>query len=164
MAGSDMKIGYKQERAITALLSKGTVEQAAIASGIGTRTLYRWLKVPEFKDELRRARRDVFSQAMDRLQQGSLAAANTLLKTMVGPDTPEAVRIRAADTVLNHARKSIETEDIAARVSALERATEASNTSPAEIECSVQHTLVAKVERLESRRIELHLKPAPNDL
>jgi len=45
---------------------------------------------------------------------------------MVDPDTPPATKVRAADSILNHSAKAIEIEDIEARVSELERATESS--------------------------------------
>jgi hypothetical protein len=71
----------------------------------------------------REARRAAYSQSIARLQQGASAAATTLLKTMIDPDTPASVHIRAAECILNHATKAIEIEDIEARVSALEAAT-----------------------------------------
>jgi len=60
-------------------------------------------------------------QAVARLQQGASAAATTLLKTMIDPNTPASVRVRAAECVMNQATKAIEIEDIEARVAALER-------------------------------------------
>ena len=62
---------------------------------------------------------------MARLQQGTSAAATTLLKTLVDPGTPASVKVRAAEAIFNHAAKAIEMEDIDARVSELERAAEA---------------------------------------
>jgi hypothetical protein len=56
------------------------------------------------------------------LQQATSAAASTLLKVMVDPSTPASTRVRAAESVLTHAAKSIEIEDIEARVTALEQA------------------------------------------
>ena len=55
------------------------------------------------------------------VQQGASAAATTLLKTMIDPATPASVRVRAAECVMNQATKAIETEDIEARVAALEK-------------------------------------------
>jgi hypothetical protein len=126
MAGHGSKIGRKQEDAIAALLTQRNVEEAARAAGISVRTLLRWLKLPEFQDAYRQARRDAFGQATARLQQGTSAAATTLLKVMIDPSVPASVRVRAADSVLNHASKAIEIEDIEARLSELERASEAS--------------------------------------
>ena len=116
------KFGRKKEQAITALLTQRNIEEAAKTAGIGANTLLRWLKVPEFQSAYREARRSVFSQAVARLQQGTSAAATTLLKTMIDPNTPASVKVRAAEAIFNHAAKAIEIEDIEARVSALEAA------------------------------------------
>jgi hypothetical protein len=122
MARSGVKFGRKQEEAIAALLTQRNVEEAARAAGIGTRTLLRWLKIPEFQSAYRQARREAFGQAVARLQKGTSAAATTLLKTMIDPGTPASVKVRAAEAIFNHAAKSIEIEDIEARVAALEQA------------------------------------------
>src|SRR5260370_41508656 len=60
MAGHGEKFGRKKEDAIAALLSQPSVEQAARVAGVGTRTLVRWLQVPEFKAAYHKARRDAF--------------------------------------------------------------------------------------------------------
>jgi len=126
MAARGSILGRKQEEAIAALLTQRNVEEAARSAGIGVRTLLRWLKLPEFQNAYRQARRETFSQSIARLQQGTSAAATTLLKVMIDPSAPASVRVRAADSVLNHASKAIEIEDIEARLSELERASEAS--------------------------------------
>ena len=54
------------------------------------------------------------------------AAVSTLGKIMVDANAPAASRVRAADSVLDHAAKAIEIEDIEVRVSDLERAAEQS--------------------------------------
>jgi len=41
---------------------------------------------------------------------------------MVDPNTPALTKVRAVDSVLDHSAKSIEIEDIEARVTALEEA------------------------------------------
>ena len=94
--------------------------------GVGTATLLRWQKLPEFQVAYRQARKNAYSQSIARLQQGTSAAATTLLKTMIDPGTPASVRVRAAEAIFNHAAKAIEVEDIEARVTALERVAEAS--------------------------------------
>ena len=50
----------------------------------------------------------------------------TLLKVMVDSNTPASTKVRAADSVLSHTAKAIELDDIEARLSELERASEAS--------------------------------------
>ena len=99
------------------------MEEAARTAGVAVRTLIRWMKLPEFQKAYREARRTAFSQSIARLQQGTSAAATTLLKTMIDPATPASVKVRAAEAIFNHAAKAIEIEDIEARVAALEAAT-----------------------------------------
>src|SRR5215471_2921379 len=118
------KFGRKKEEAIAALLTQRNIEDAAKHIDISANTLLRWLKVPEFAAAYRQARRAAFSQSIARLQQATSAAVSTLLKVMVDPSTPAATKVRAADSVLGHAARGIEIEDIEARVSE-ERAAEA---------------------------------------
>ena len=99
MVGHGTKFGRKQEEAIAALLTQRTIEEAARATGIGTKTLLRWLKTTEFQNAYRKARRDAYGQAVARLQQACSAAVSTLLKIMVDPNAPAASRVRAADCV-----------------------------------------------------------------
>ena len=126
MAGHGAKFGRKKDEAIAALLSQRNVEEAARVAGVGTRTLLRWLQIPEFQIAYREARRGAFGQSVARLQQASSAAASTLLKIMLDQNAPASTRVRAADSVLDHAAKAIELEDIEARLSELERAANAS--------------------------------------
>ena len=96
-------------------------------AGIATRTLLRWLLMPEFAAAYRDARRAAYSQSIARLQQASAAAVTTLLKVMVDPATPASSRVRAADCTLNHAARAIEIEDLGVRVTELERAADGSD-------------------------------------
>ena len=124
MAGPGSKFTRKREEAIAALLTQRNIEEAAKSIGIGTQTMLRWLKIPEFQTAYREARRAAFRQSIARLQQASTAAVSTLLKIMVDPNAPASTRVRAADSVLDHAKQAIEIEDIDVRVAELERAAE----------------------------------------
>ena len=127
MTQSRDTLGAKKEAAILALLTARSIEEAARVAIVPPRTLYRWLKEREFDAAYRRAKRAAFGQAVARLQQGTSAAATTLLKTMIDQNTPAAVKVRAAEAIFNHAAKAIEIEDIDARVAELERAAQTSN-------------------------------------
>jgi transposase-like protein len=124
MGGHGSKFGRKKEEAIAALLTQRNMEEAARAAGIGTQTLFRWLKIPEFQGAYREARRAVVSQSTARLQQASSAAVSTLLKIMVDAGAPASARVRAADHVLERAKQGIENEDLEVRLAALEQAAE----------------------------------------
>ena len=124
MSGSRGKLGRKQEEAILALLTQRSVDEAARIAKVVPRTLYRWMKDPDFNAAYREAKRAAFSQSIARLHQMSSAAVSTLGKVMVDANTPASTKVRAADSILNHTTKAIEIEDIAARVAALEEATQ----------------------------------------
>ncbi len=126
MKGHGAKFERKKEQAIAALLSHRTTEEAAAAVGIGISTLLRWLKEPEFRTAYLQARREAVSQAVARMQQATGAAGVTILKLMTDPNSPAAVRLRAAESVFGLAVKGIEIEDIETRLSELERAAELS--------------------------------------
>ena len=79
------------------------------------------------------------SQAVAPLQQGTLAAATTLLKTMSDPSTPASVKVRAAEAIFNHAAKAVEIGDVEARVAELERAADASKGTPDEAKPAAAH-------------------------
>ena len=115
-------LGRKKEAAILALLSQRNFEEAARATRIGVRTLYRWLHEPEFAAAYREAKRNAFAHAIARLQQLSSAAVTTLGKAMLDPQTPPATKVRAAHAILDHTSKAIELEEIEARLAELEQA------------------------------------------
>lgn len=124
MTGHGSKFSRKKEEAIAALLTQRNVEEAARVVGISTPALYRWMKDPAFDAAYRGARRAAFGQSIARLQQGSSAAATTMLRIMVDSGAPASARLRAADYVLSHAKHGVEIEDIDLRVAALEQAAE----------------------------------------
>jgi len=126
MTGHGAKLGRKQEEAIAALLTNRSIEDAARAINVAPKTLLRWMKLPEFLTDYREARRAAYGQSIARMQQATSAAVQTLFKIMVDTNTPASTRVRAADSVINHATKAIEIEDIDVRVAALEQAAELS--------------------------------------
>jgi hypothetical protein len=112
-----------QHKAIGALLNEPSIRKATESAGMKERTLYHWLKSPDFADEYRAARREATSQAIARIQQFSAHAAGTLVQLMA-PGNRAVVRLTAASKVLDLAIKSVEIDDLAARLEALERAHE----------------------------------------
>ncbi len=105
-----------------ALLQQPTLEKAAAAAGISSTTAWRLSLTAEFQQELHKARRKVFGQSLARMQYGSSAAVSVILHLMADPKTPVVSRLRAADSVLNHAAKATEMNDLIARVEVLEHA------------------------------------------
>ena len=125
MKGHGSKFGRKKEAAIAALLVERSQAEAARVAGIDLSTLKRWMQLPEFIQEYRRARWEVVEQAYARVQQNTPAAGLVLLKLMVDPATPASGRIRAALGIFALAREALDL-DIETRVAALEQAAESS--------------------------------------
>jgi len=108
----------KEEGAILALLREPTVGAAAKACGVSESTLWRWLQEPEFQKKYRAARRQVLDQAINRLQQVTGEAVETLQRNMTcGKPSAE---VRAAFTVIDQAMKSSTMTDLEDRIKALE--------------------------------------------
>lgn len=128
MKGHGSKFGRKKEAAIAALLAAKNQAEAARVVGIDLSTLKRWLRLPEFIEEYRRARWEVVEQAYALVQQYTPAAASVLLKLMIDPATPASGRIRAALGTFGLAREALDL-DIETRVAELERTISAANRS-----------------------------------
>ena len=128
MPGHGGKIGRKMEQAVGALLTAKSLEEAAKLVGVSPKTLQRWQRLPEFDRLLRESRRTAFRQSLIRLQQASVPAVTTLMRVMVDAAAPLSVKARCAYYILEQTRRDIETEDIDARLSALERAADESKT------------------------------------
>ena len=120
--GHGSKFGRK-EAAIAALLTQKDLE-AAGAVGIDLKTLKRWMRIPEFIADWRRARWELVEHACARGQQNSGAATAVRLKLMADPVTPAPSRIRAALGIIDISRDALDL-DIETRVAELERAAEA---------------------------------------
>ncbi len=110
----------RQEKAVIALINETTVAAASRASGIGERTLHRWLKEANFNKCYRRARREAFNMSIAMTQRYAAVAVNNLAKIMNDPSSNNTARVTAAVALLRYGRESIELDDLAARVDQLE--------------------------------------------
>jgi hypothetical protein len=124
------KLTTKQEAAITALLTATSISNAAAKVGVNEKTIRRWLADPAFDAEYRAARRQAVGQAVALLQQLSSAAVVVIARIMADPQAPAGVKLRAAVSVLELAIKSVELEDLEARLAALEACYEKRETPP----------------------------------
>jgi predicted site-specific integrase-resolvase len=114
------KRSRKRDLAILALLEHATREQAAKAAGINPATLNRWMQDPEFQKAHLKARREVFGQAMGRLQQGANTAVDSLFGIMNDTAASVGGRVQAAKCVLELSRKSLDQDDLRIQVEELQ--------------------------------------------
>lgn len=113
----------KQEKVLAALLSSPSLERAASSLGIAPVTLWRHMQDATFKAAYQDARREVVSHAVTRLQQACSGAVGVLLTVAADRDAPAGARVSAARAILDTAFRAMETEDLAARIEALEAVT-----------------------------------------
>lgn len=109
-----------RDAAVAALLTHPTHAAAAAAAGIGLSTLTRWLQDPAFAAAVREARRRTLEQALGTLSAATAEAVETL-RACLGAEG-EAVRVRAAVAILEHALRGGEVSDLEERIAALEAA------------------------------------------
>jgi hypothetical protein len=105
-----LKRASRRERLLSAMLEHPTLKKAAASIGISYVTAWRVIKTPEFQAEYRQARRNAVLLANARLQLGADAAAATLVNIMLDTNVPPAIRVRAAQDVLERAGKTLRYE------------------------------------------------------
>jgi hypothetical protein len=121
MKGSGQKYEQKKEGAISALLQEPSIEKAAKKAGISESTLLRWLKLDEFKEEYRTAKKELVNLAISQLQQSAGKAVKVLLEIAEDDESPSSSRVSAAKTILEISIKAVELEDIEKRIEELEK-------------------------------------------
>ena len=100
-------------------MTSRTIEEAAAKAGIAESTGRRWLQDPDFVKQFRRTRQEVMKQVVARVQRASAEAVDTLCQIQASSDS-DASRVSAARTILEHAFRALEIEELDARISALE--------------------------------------------
>ncbi len=91
-----------QLRIAAALASGSTVVRAALDAAVHRTTIHKWLQTSkEFLEAVKQARDHYDALIADQLNELSVVALETLRQLLTNPDTPPAVRLRAALAVLN---------------------------------------------------------------
>ena len=121
-----MDVKPKQARAIAALLDpqNRTNDAAAVAAGVGKRTLQDWLSSdPDFQAALTEAQSAMIGEATRRLTALTALAVDALAECL-GPYTNEKTAMTAAVAVLDRVLKFKELADFEQRLAALEASRE----------------------------------------
>lgn len=109
----------RQQRAIAAILTARSLPDAALVANISLRTLRRWFNDSAFRAALLEAEGSAIDQATRRLLTLQAPAIEVLESTMAEGVNP-AVRLRAAQSVLDYLLKLRELRNVEERLSALE--------------------------------------------
>ena len=116
-----VSLSPRQHRAILALLTQPTVAAAAMSSGVGQSTLYKWLGEPPFRQALAQAEGEAGAAAGRRLAVLAETALDTVADVMADPTTPAPVRVRAAEVILSNLLKYREIVGFEGRLTDLEK-------------------------------------------
>lgn len=112
----------KKQKALLAMLTQPTKEKAAAVAGITSKTLRSYLSDPEFQAEYKRAFAELVEEATRQAQQAIAPALSTLKEIMEDADIAPAARVQACRTALEYAIRLTDQNDLAERLTALERA------------------------------------------
>lgn len=111
----------RQHKALRALLSENTVAKAAVASGVGESTLYKWLADAPFRAALAQAEGEAVAAAARKLVSMAELALDTVATLMADPRAPAAVRLRGAEVALANLVKFRELANFETRLTELEK-------------------------------------------
>jgi hypothetical protein len=89
---------------------------------MGTRTLKRWLKRPEFLEAYKEAQRELLESAVNRLRGAALEFVDALHHVATDNGAPPAARATAARSGLEVLLKASGLEEMERRIAELERA------------------------------------------
>lgn len=93
------------EEIIAALLQHGTMKDAAAAAGTTPRTIYDRMNDREFRAEYMEAKNDIIRKAVFSINKKLSAAIDAVAEIMEDTDNNPAIRLQAAQTILNNAGK-----------------------------------------------------------
>lgn len=112
-----------REAAVSALLSESTIEKAAEKAGVSKRTLLRWMKDPQFRQQYSTAKAECLKMASAILVRNSAKAADTLFEIFSAKrgKANQAARVSAATNNLRLAHEAFELEDLSERIANLEK-------------------------------------------
>ncbi len=128
-SGTAKNLTPQQRRAIEALLTQPSVQEAARESEVAPRTLYRWLKDPRFQQALHEAEGQALGALARRLIDKGARAVEVLGEAMEGEGT--SLQVRAARIVLESLLKLREQHSIEERLTRLEEVVHEQTQKPA---------------------------------
>ena len=103
MATKRNNTAVSDEEIIAALLSSGTIAQAAELTGIGQRTIYDRMGNRDFKAAYNAAKSDIVRNATLTMNRNLTAAVDAIMGVMNDKNNPAATRLQAAKMIIDNA-------------------------------------------------------------
>ena len=93
------------EAILSALLQHGTIKEAAAAAGTTPRTIYDRMNDREFRSQYMWAKNDIIRKAVFTINTQLAAAVNVVADIMNDREANPAIRLQAAQVLINNAGK-----------------------------------------------------------
>ena len=116
-------MAISNEKIMAALIACGSVRAAARAVGVSETTVRARLNDPDFRKEYETAKGAVLEEACDSLSARLTHAVDVLVEVLDNTQTPDTVRVSAADSLLRHGLRYVEVANVLRRLDALEQRT-----------------------------------------
>jgi len=116
---AEIKLTARQSKAIPLIVDSASYTEAAQRAGVSRKTLWQWLKDPQFAAELDRQRREVVSEAFGILSQSITKAVETLAKLLDSAD--ERTKRLTANDIIGHILRHKEVDELENRITAIEQ-------------------------------------------
>lgn len=113
-------LSIKQEKAIAAILTNPTIAAAATEANLSRETLHKYLGDPAFKARLREYQDAIIKTTTAVLVGLSGESLQVMLDILRDENASQSLRLRVATAWLDQRRKSVDLDDLAERVIALE--------------------------------------------
>lgn len=111
-----------KQAALIPLLAAGVhINAAAAKIGIAESTAHRWMKLEPVQAALRKARQELFNEALEQLRDGVSSALDTLKRNMISEEAPAAVQVRAAQVWLAMAIELYRDDELERKLAVLEQ-------------------------------------------
>jgi transposase-like protein len=115
-----MDLGYRQEKAILALLREPNMDAAAKSAGVTSRTLRRWMRQKEFFRRYKRERSLQMEGVLEALRASAVDAVRVLNSVAHSKKAPESSRVSASKALLEFGFRSHELTALEKRITQLE--------------------------------------------
>ncbi len=108
----------KQLDSLPVILSSKSLAEGLKKANVSKTTYYAWLKLPEYKKELNRIKKEIVEQALNELKISTTEAVK-VLKDLLSSEN-EHIQLRTAIKILDFTEKFMEQEDIIERLNRFE--------------------------------------------
>lgn len=122
--GKENAKAVSDEEIIAALMANGTIAKAAAAAGITSRALYDRMGENAFQAQYKAAKAALLRETVFNINAKITTAIKTIADIMQDTETSPAIRLQAAQTILNNAAKFSE------RLNAQDSTAEEARSSP----------------------------------